>query len=846
MNRFWKKKVPAFLLALVMMVSLVPTAAAAKKSIKYTVAPEKTITFDEDDFKNLFEDNSKEDFERMEIISAEDMDDYGRLYVYDYAEEDDVRIKEANVADHWFYWDSDDDDDYLIEDLYFKAAKDTAGETVELECTLYGDDDDELDIIVKIEIKSGKSSSVKLTYEVSAGGEVDFDEDDFEELFEDEIDDEDFYRLKISSAEDMDDYGRLYVYDYEKDSDVRIKEGSVDDHWFYLAADADDEDYQIDDLYFAAFEDAGSETVTLEFVLEGEDDTELEGVLTIEIGKKSSSGKNSKADITYTVKPNKKVEFDEDDFKEVFEDEERDEDFYRMEIVSANKLDTYGRLYGYDYEEDEDVRIKESEVEDYWFYFSSEADDEDYLINDLYYNATGTADGKIVEMEMILCGDDGAKVDCTVRIEIGDVEDAEKESASESGDTVGDILYMTTYNTNVQLKAADFDRYLKKSFPSSSLQYVKLAGVPSVGGLYYNYYGASAYGTAARTKLTASNCDDQYFYYSPSDAIKYALSELTYVPSGTNYCAEIPFTAYGSGSKSVTGSVLISVSMKAISEVYGVVPKNTAVSFPAPSILAAVVAGTSSSFSSIQLLELPASKQGTVYVGTGTSRKADTSTLYSYADEDTWQISQLRFVPASGFTGSVEIPYAACDKNGTPIAVGKFCLGVVPSVKKFSDVTSSTWCYKYVTELASSGVIDGYTDGTYKFNNTVTYGAALKLVMLAAGYPEQAPTSSNVFSGYLDKARAEGIVTRSNVDLTKPITRLQIAQLATGALDLDTTNLSSIKPFTDTDSAHAQALNAAGIIEGYFSNGTSTYKPNNNLTRGQLSAIVWRMYNYAG
>jgi len=286
--------------------------------------------------------------------------------------------------------------------------------------------------------------------------------------------------------------------------------------------------------------------------------------------------------------------------------------------------------------------------------------------------------------------------------------------------------------------------------------------------------------------------------------------------------------------------------MKTIPEIYGVVPKNTAISFPAPSIAAAVSSGTSSTFSSIQLLELPKSTQGTVYVGSGTTRKADTKTLYSYANDETWQISQLRFVPASGYTGSVEIPYAACDKNGTPIAVGKFCLGVVPSVKKFNDISSSTWCYKYVTELASNNVIDGYADKTYKPNNTVTYGAALKLVMLAAGYPEQAPINSNVFSGYLAKAQAEGIVTRTIVNLSAPITRLQMAQLAAGALDLDTTNLSSIKPFTDTDSAHAQALNAAGIIEGYFSNGTSTYKPNNNLTRGQLSAIVWRMYNYVG
>ena len=37
-----------------------------------------------------------------------------------------------------------------------------------------------------------------------------------------------------------------------------------------------------------------------------------------------------------------------------------------------------------------------------------------------------------------------------------------------------------------------------------------------------------------------------------------------------------------------------------------------------------------------------------------------------------------------------------------------------------------------------------------------------------------------------------------------------------------------------------------GIVEGYFSNGTSTYKGGNNLTRGHISAIVWRMERYQG
>ena len=82
------------------------------------------------------------------------------------------------------------------------------------------------------------------------------------------------------------------------------------------------------------------------------------------------------------------------------------------------------------------------------------------------------------------------------------------------------------------------------------------------------------------------------------------------------------------------------------------------------------------------------------------------------------------------------------------------------------------------------------------------------------------------------------------MNLSAPITRLQVAQIAAGALKLSTSNLSSVKPFTDTSDVYVQALNAAGIVEGYFSNGTSTFRPSNTLNRGQMSAIVWRMNEY--
>ena len=146
-------------------------------------------------------------------------------------------------------------------------------------------------------------------------------------------------------------------------------------------------------------------------------------------------------------------------------------------------------------------------------------------------------------------------------------------------------------------------------------------------------------------------------------------------------------------------------------------------------------------------------------------------------------------------------------------------------------------------QIVDGGVLSGSSDGTLRPSDTVTSGAALKQIMLAAGYDEQEPVGSNVFSGYLARAQKDGLVSGS-VDLTEPITRLAVAQIAAKAMGLSITNLSSVQPFTDTTDPYVRALNAAGIVGGYFENGTSTYKPYNTLTRGAMSAIVWRMEQY--
>lgn len=803
--------------------------------LTYYVDPDDDITVDADDFDDLFSEESNEYLEYVCFYSYDDFDDYGYFEAEDrYG--DWTELNDNTLDDGYYYYfdweDASGSNGYGLDGMTFVADRNADEDTLEIPFTMYGDGNDEVDGTLYIEIGEGTgTNSGDIVYQLDAGDSLTFEREDFRDFFEDESSDT-IYRLEFTDANELDDWGELYSYNYDDDR-VYFDESDIDDGWFYYYDSdlSDDYDYTLDDLTFVADEDADGETVTLDFTIYGEDDDEVDGTVEIQIGEGSTTKVDG--DIIYEVDPGDTVTFDRDDFLDYFEDESSDT-IYRLEFTDASGLDDWGELYSYDYYDDR-VYFDEGDIDSGWFYYydGDLSDDYDYTLDDLTFAAEDDADGEVVTLDFTIYGEDDDEVDGTVAIAIGDVGGVTAEG--------GDIRYYTDYSGRVQINANDIARFFEESYPGYTLQYVTLKGAPDYGSLYYNYYGTSEYGTSYSMRITADNCDDMDLYFSPSSS-QYALSELTYVPSGVNYCAQIPFTAYGTGSRSVSGTILISVNLSEVPDVYGPTPKNTAVTFPAASIYTAVSQASGLGLSSIQLLELPAANEGTIYVGSGTSQRADTSTLYGYSS-GSQRISQLRFVPATGFTGSVEIPYVACNSSGTPIASGKLCLGVVEEMGDFSDISSSTWCYKYVLELSDADVIDGYSDGTFKPDNQVTYGAALKLIMLAAGYTEQAPVNSNVFSGYLARAQADGLVSGS-VDLDAPITRLAVSQIAAKAMGLSINNLSSVRPFTDTSDPYVQALNAAGIVEGYFDNGTSTFKPYNTLTRGQISAIVWRMEQY--
>ena len=972
MSRFLKKRVPAFLMTLVMVTTLIPMASAKSSAdIEYEVDAGDNVTLEFSDFQNYYDKYESDNLYRMEFTDLTDVDSNGRMYAVDF-EGDEVRVNEDNLYNSWFYASKSDVQDsgkYRIKGMNYSAGSKADGETAELAFTLYGDKKGKLEGILRIYIgSSGSSKSGTISYSVKSGEEVAFDEDDFQKLYDDssctgtfkyvefdrpstseyangtiysryntrkevafsrsdfrgttfgysdyadgdyDLSDLSFVAdkaftsgsitlsftlyggtgsrtnqsatgtLKITASKsgssstskgditytvkageevafDEDDFQKLYdkssctgtfkylVFDrpstseyangtiysrYGKRNETAFSRSALNGNTFGYS-DYADGDYDLSNLSFVADKAFTSGSITLSFTLYGgtgsRTNQSTTGTLKITSGKSSST--TSKGDITYTVKAGSEVSFDEDDFQKLYDKSSCTGTFkYLAFDRPSTDYTSAGAIYSR-YGKRNETSFSRSALNGNSFGYSDYADG-DYDLSDLSFVADKSFSGSIT-LSFTLYGGTGSR---TNQSTTGTLVITSGNSGSSRSYYVGNIRYSVTPGTALQINSNDIARYFKKC-SGGNLMYVTLTSLPTAGSLYYNYYGTSQYGASSRTQMTAASAAGRMFAYSPSAKTEYALSELTYIPSGANYCTAIGFTAYGGNGQSYTGSILISVSTQAVPEIYSVTTKGTSVSFPATAISSAVSGATGASLSSIQLLDLPATTSGVVYYG---SSVANTTSQYAYAN-----LSQLRFVPNSNFTGSVSIPYVALNSSGTAMAMGQFSIGVVSSVKKFRDVATSTWCYKYVTELSSANIISGYSNGSFQEKNTITYGAALKLIMLAAGYGEQAPTvKGSTFSGYLAKAKADGLVT-GNPKLNGSITRLQIAQIASKALKLSTTNLSNKKPFTDTNDVYVQALNAAGIIEGYFSNGTSTYKPNSTLTRGQVSAIVWRMRNY--
>ena len=153
----------------------------------------------------------------------------------------------------------------------------------------------------------------------------------------------------------------------------------------------------------------------------------------------------------------------------------------------------------------------------------------------------------------------------------------------------------------------------------------------------------------------------------------------------------------------------------------------------------------------------------------------------------------------------------------------------------FDDVPENAWYSSYVIDLADRGVINGIGNNLFDPAGTLTYGQAMRLLLVTAGYGEQERTGSHWASGFMDKAAAEGLIP-AGTNPDAPISRLCFCQAAAKAIRAEPTLTES--PFTDTDDPAVIALYEKGVINGI---GNHLFAPEDTLTRAQIAKIIWCM-----
>lgn len=154
----------------------------------------------------------------------------------------------------------------------------------------------------------------------------------------------------------------------------------------------------------------------------------------------------------------------------------------------------------------------------------------------------------------------------------------------------------------------------------------------------------------------------------------------------------------------------------------------------------------------------------------------------------------------------------------------------------FKDVKVSSWFGKYVIDLYNDGIINGTSATTYAPNDTLTWAAALKLLLVSNGNLKAADaTGADWSKNAIAKAAELGLVA-ADLDGAKAISRLEFCQVAAKLNKLAESKTES--KFTDCTDGYVMALVDAKVISGMTE---TTFEPDASLTRAQIAKILYQL-----
>ncbi|WP_214483777.1 S-layer homology domain-containing protein [Bacillus sp. SM2101] len=173
-------------------------------------------------------------------------------------------------------------------------------------------------------------------------------------------------------------------------------------------------------------------------------------------------------------------------------------------------------------------------------------------------------------------------------------------------------------------------------------------------------------------------------------------------------------------------------------------------------------------------------------------------------------------------------------------------------ITSFSDVNSDYWAYKEINYLLDEGIAESLNGTKYMPNDNITRAQAARMLVKAlkidvndtsipdVSFPDL--SKSHADYPYIKVAVNEGIFKgkdNGNFGTNENLTRAQMAKVIVETFDLEGDFPFSFKDISNDFWAedYISKLRASEVTTGYSD---FTYKPNNNVTRAQMAAFVYR------
>lgn len=162
--------------------------------------------------------------------------------------------------------------------------------------------------------------------------------------------------------------------------------------------------------------------------------------------------------------------------------------------------------------------------------------------------------------------------------------------------------------------------------------------------------------------------------------------------------------------------------------------------------------------------------------------------------------------------------------------------GRITYFNPFKDVKTTSWYFNDMIHLYEDGVISGTSATTYAPNDTLTWAAALKLLLVSNGDLKAADATGADWSKNVIAKAAELGLAAADLDGAKAISRLEFCQVAAKLNKLAESKTES--KFTDCADGYVMALVDAKVINGMTE---TTFEPAASLTRAQIAKIIYQL-----